>query len=371
MGRSWGRSVTERSWSSSPASRRSGRAERCAARRRGSADHRHSRSRRPDERTARWSRSRGSPRRRLRRRIRSLIDRNIVGITAIFDWYAAGYHWDAWLAVECEGGPIAPVVKALGELDEVVSVYTVFGPVDLVVQVMCTDREALLGFLSGTLTQVAGIRKADVMLSLDTVKYFHQFAWVPVAPAAAEVPESGRRAERAGLVHHRGGRAQRPNVQPRDRPRARNRRWHRACPLCVGSRTPGCCESAPRFIRLRSGMIHAPGVRWASRCRVRTPRPWRPSSRRSPEIVTISITAGRYELFCYVLARSRSRLIEIVVGADQAVEGRPVVGDLGGDRRRQAHQPLGAVVVREPCGSRPPLGGVAHATITLSPVAFP
>ena len=33
---------------------------------------------------------------------------------------------------------------------------------------------------------------------------------------------------------------------------------------------------------------------------------------RVAEIVTISITAGRYELFCYVLARSRTRLIQIV-----------------------------------------------------------
>src|SRR3954471_2132656 len=57
-------------------------------------------------------------------RIRSLIDRNIIGITAIFDWNAAGYRWDVWLAIECEAGPIAPVVKALADLDEVASIYT-------------------------------------------------------------------------------------------------------------------------------------------------------------------------------------------------------------------------------------------------------
>ena len=79
-------------------------------------------------------------------RIRSLLERNIIGITAIFDWQAAGYHWDVWLAVECKGGPIDPIVKALAKLDEVVSIYTVFGPVDLVVHVLCTDREALLAF---------------------------------------------------------------------------------------------------------------------------------------------------------------------------------------------------------------------------------
>ena len=122
-------------------------------------------------------------------RIRSMLERNIIGITAIFDWNAAGYHWDAWLAVDCEGGPIAPVVKALAELDEVATIFTVFGPVDLVVHVLCTDREALLGFLTGKLTQVDGIRSGGVMLALDTVKYIHQFAWVPVDPQPIHFPD--------------------------------------------------------------------------------------------------------------------------------------------------------------------------------------
>ena len=37
-------------------------------------------------------------------RIRNLIERNIIGITAIFDWNAAGYHWDLWLAVSVRAG---------------------------------------------------------------------------------------------------------------------------------------------------------------------------------------------------------------------------------------------------------------------------
>ncbi len=39
------------------------------------------------------------------------------------------------------------------------------------------------------------------------------------------------------------------------------------------------------------------------------------------EIVTIEITAGRYELWCYVLARSRGRLIEVVSECVRPVKG--------------------------------------------------
>lgn len=252
-------------------------------------------------------------------RIRSLIDRNIIGITAIFDWHAAGYHWDVWLAVECEAGPIAPVVKALGELEEVVSVYTVFGPVDLVVQVLCTDRDALLEFLSGTLTHVEGIRKADVMLSLDTVKYFHQFAWVPVAPQRLKFPNPVVELGELDLsiidAVVRNGRTSNREIGRElgiadGTVRAHLRRLEDAGLLRI------CAQVHPA----RSGMIHARAfvgisVQGAATADVAI------ELARIAEIVTISITAGRYEIFCYVLARSRSRLIEIVSEEIRTLKG--------------------------------------------------
>ena len=147
-------------------------------------------------------------------RIRNLIERNIVGITAIFDWDAAGYHWDLWLAVECEGGPLGPTVKALAELDQVAAIYTVFGPTDLVVHVLCTDRAELLDFLSSTLTQIEGIRKTDVILSLDTVKYFHQFAWVPVEPQPLRFPDPVVELSDIDRASFDRGRTQRSHLEP-------------------------------------------------------------------------------------------------------------------------------------------------------------
>ena len=81
-------------------------------------------------------------------RIRSMLERGIIGITAIFDWNVAGYHWGTcgsrWSAKPATS---APVVAALAKLDEVATIFTVFGPVDLVVHVLCTDRARLfLGF---------------------------------------------------------------------------------------------------------------------------------------------------------------------------------------------------------------------------------
>ena len=243
-------------------------------------------------------------------RIRSMIERNIIGITAIFDWHAAGYHWEVWLAVECEAGSIRPVMKALAELDEVISVYTVFGPVDLVVQVLCTDRVALLAFLSGTLTQVTGVRQADVMVSLDTAKYFHQFAWVPVEPRPLQFPNPVVELSDLDLAIIdsvvRNGRTSNREIGRElgvadGTIRAHIRRLEGAGVLRI------CAQVHPA----RSGMISARAfvgisVQGADTTSIAV------ELAHIAEIVTISITAGRYELWCYVLAQNRRRLVEIV-----------------------------------------------------------
>lgn len=252
-------------------------------------------------------------------RIRNLIDRGIIGITAIFDWYAAGYHWDIFLAIECERGPIAPVAEELAALDEVISIYTVFGPVDLVAHVLCTDRAALIEFLSGTLTQVHGIRKVEVMLSLDTVKFYHQFAWVPLDSQTLYFPNPVVELGDLDLsiieaVVHNGRTSNREISRDLDvadgTVRAHLRRLEDAGLLRI------CAQVHPA----RSGMVHARAfvgisVKGADATELAV------ELAHIAEIVTISITSGKYDLFCYVLARSRTRLIEIVAEHIRPLKG--------------------------------------------------
>ena len=252
-------------------------------------------------------------------RMRSLMDRGIIGITAIFDWHAAGYHWDLFLAVECEAGPVGPVVERLAKLDEITSIYTVFGSVDLVCHVLLHDREAMLRFLSSTLTQVEGIRKVDVLVVLDTVKYFHQFAWVPLDDVVIEFPEpivelSELDLDIIGMLLHNG--------------RTSNREIGRQLGVADGTvrmhvsrlQEAGLVRVCAQVHPARSGMVNARAhvgisVQGGDTAEVAT------MLAGVPEIVTISMTSGRYELLCYVLARSRTRLIEVV-----AEEIRPLTG---------------------------------------------
>jgi Lrp/AsnC family transcriptional regulator, regulator for asnA, asnC and gidA len=252
-------------------------------------------------------------------RIRSLIERQIIGITAIFDWNAAGYHWDLWLAVECESGPVGSVVKALADLDEVASIYTVFGPTDLVVHVLCTDRAHLLNFLSSTLTQIEGIRRTDVLLSLDTVKYFHQFAWVPVEPRPLRFPNP---VVELGALDHaiieavvRNGRTSNREIGRElgvadGTVRSHLRRLEEAGLLRI------CAQVHPSL----SGMIRARAFVGISVQGADTADLAKQLAAIA-EVVTISLTAGRFDLLCYVLARGRSRLIDLVAEQIRTLKG--------------------------------------------------
>src|SRR5207244_11216141 len=104
-------------------------------------------------------------------RIRNLIDSHVIGITAVFDWSAAGYEWDAFVIVQCDATGVQRSLAALDKLEPVISTYVVMGAIDLVIHVLCEDGETLLYFVVSTLPKVDGIRNVELMLSLDTVKY--------------------------------------------------------------------------------------------------------------------------------------------------------------------------------------------------------
>jgi Lrp/AsnC family transcriptional regulator for asnA, asnC and gidA len=157
------------------------------------------------------------------------------------------------------------------------------------------------------------------MLTLDTVKYFHQFAWVPVEPRRLHFPDPVVDLSDLDLAIIdavvRNGRTSNREIG-RDLGvadgtiRAHLNRLENAGLLRI------CAQVHPA----RSGMIHARAfvgisIQGADTADVAT------ELAHIAEIVTISITAGRYELFCYVLARSRTRLIEIVAEQIRPMKG--------------------------------------------------
>ena len=251
-------------------------------------------------------------------RMRGLIERNIIGISAILDWRAAGFQWDLFLAIKVASGA-SVVVDELAVHDEVVTIYEVFGPVDVVAHVLCRDQASMLDFLSTTVPRVDGISSVEVLLALDTVKYFHQFARVPVIGPPPPLPEpvidltpvdfgiiealmlNGRAAHRevARTLGVADGTI-----------RTRLRRLISAGLLRIGAQVHPS----------NSGMIGAQAivgicVQGADRALV--------AHRLAclSEVITISVTTGRFDLLCYVVARTRGELIDHVATEIRLING--------------------------------------------------
>jgi Lrp/AsnC family transcriptional regulator for asnA, asnC and gidA len=125
---------------------------------------------------------------RASNRIRNLLSERVLGITAVFDWEAAGYSWDLWLAVQVEGRPIEHVAEEIAALQYVHGVFMVFGPVDLVVHLILPGREQMVEFVAERVAGVWGVRHVVPSVTLETLKYLIKFARLPVRPVQLEFP---------------------------------------------------------------------------------------------------------------------------------------------------------------------------------------
>jgi DNA-binding Lrp family transcriptional regulator len=244
-------------------------------------------------------------------RIRSLVGRGVLGVTATIDWYAAGFHWDAWIDVEVQGRPVQEVARALAELDGVHSVMVVFGPVDLVVHALLEKPGDAAELITSRLAEVRGVAKIRPNITLETLKYVVEFARLPVRPAKLVLPS--------------------PIVPVDDLDRAiidalvtDGRQSNREI-----ARNLEVSEGTVR-IRLRrledSGLLRIAGQ--SDPYLVGTARVWafvgvdvatgnarataEALARRS-EVAIVAMTAGRHDLLILVITRSRARLVELVV----------------------------------------------------------
>ena len=85
------------------------------------------------------------------------------------------------------------------------------------------------------------------MLTLDTVKHNHQFAWVPVQPQPIHFPDPVVPVSDLDLAIIGALGAQRTHVKPGDRPRPSVLPTGPSASIFVGSRTPASSASALRF----------------------------------------------------------------------------------------------------------------------------
>lgn len=117
-------------------------------------------------------------------RIRRLIDSNVVAVTAVFDWAAAGYEWYCTAQFRCRGGDPFDLAHDLGEVRGAIAVSVVFGEVDIIGNFLLADR-ADIQRLTEDLNRIDGLELVDLLPATEQIKYEWAVGTFPINPDPA------------------------------------------------------------------------------------------------------------------------------------------------------------------------------------------
>jgi Lrp/AsnC family transcriptional regulator for asnA, asnC and gidA len=111
----------------------------------------------------------------VRARTNRLIEHGILQVVGVTDPLKLGFQQQAMIGVRCEAAQLMEAAAAISEFPEVAYLVVTAGAYDLLVEVVCEDNEALLGFLTQKLRQVAGVRETETFVYLRMVKQVYSW----------------------------------------------------------------------------------------------------------------------------------------------------------------------------------------------------
>ena len=111
----------------------------------------------------------------VRSRTNRLIENGILQVVGVTDPLKLGFQQQAMIGVRCEAAQLMEAAAAISEFPEVDYLVVTAGAYDLLVEVVCEDNEALLGFLAQKLRQVAGVRETETFVYLRMVKQVYSW----------------------------------------------------------------------------------------------------------------------------------------------------------------------------------------------------
>lgn len=252
-------------------------------------------------------------------RIRNLSDRHVLGISTVFDWVAAGFTWDLWLAIEVEGRSVVDVANDIAARDDVHAVLIVFGAADIFVHMLMHDRKTVIASLANGIRGIKGVHNIVADVSLETLKYAVNFARLPVASSkpvfpAPVVPLDDLDMAIVAALLADGRQSNREIARQLGvsdgTVRVRLRRMHDAGLLRI-------CGQTDPYLTGRIGAWAFVGVDVAgSRVRRLTEL-----LAAMPEVLILTMTSGVHDLLLFVVAPTRNALEDVVLRQIRALSG--------------------------------------------------
>jgi Lrp/AsnC family transcriptional regulator for asnA, asnC and gidA len=106
----------------------------------------------------------------VRNRVARLIQERVLQIVGMVDPYRLGFDAPAVIHISVQPPLLESVANTISKFPEVSYLIMVSGDFDLLVEVMCRDREHLANFLNEKILRVPGITNTQTSMILRTYK---------------------------------------------------------------------------------------------------------------------------------------------------------------------------------------------------------
>lgn len=106
----------------------------------------------------------------VRNRVARLVESKIIQIVGLVDPYQLGYDAPALIGISVQPTMLESAASQIAKFPEVSYLIMVSGEFDLIVEVMCRNRDELATFLSQRLRTVPGIIRTQTSMILRTFK---------------------------------------------------------------------------------------------------------------------------------------------------------------------------------------------------------
>lgn len=106
----------------------------------------------------------------VRNRLTRLQEQKVLQVVGMVDPYTLGFDAPAMIGVSVDPPQLESAAEIIATFPEVSYLVMVSGEFDMIVEVMCKDRQALATFLNQKLRQVPGLTRTQSYLILRTFK---------------------------------------------------------------------------------------------------------------------------------------------------------------------------------------------------------
>lgn len=109
----------------------------------------------------------------VRNRVTKLMDDGVLQVIGMVDPHQMGYNAPAMIGVSIRPPHLDAAANAIADLPQVSYLILVSGGFDLIIEVMCKDRESLASFLRDELHNIQGVHRTETFTILHTYKMSH------------------------------------------------------------------------------------------------------------------------------------------------------------------------------------------------------